>query len=211
MDQKVKPHGAWFLLVPVLILGGGIAAVALFVVGVSGFADGMKHIELPGTETITVSKAGDQILFYEQPDASQATVPPGLSVTVTPARGGEPLEMSAPGGNVTYNYGDVAARAYRRVSFPAAGEYVVTSSLPEGVVPHGQLAIGGDPAGLLKTMGGAFGLGFGGFVLGVIVLIVLLVMRGRSRKRINQQYWQQPPQGYAPGAQQVPQGPPPPR
>lgn len=201
--EPVKPHWAWFLAGPAVLVLGCVAAVAMLIMGTLGVAEGMQRVSVPGEGTITIEEAGESTVFFEQPGVSQAQIPSGLVVEVRPAGGGDPLPLTTGAGSFTYNNGNTAGRNYRNINFPSAGQYKVTTSLPPGDPSRGNVAMGGSPgAALGMALGGFFGIGGLSFLLCVAIVITVFVMRSKNASRIRQQQYQQmPPPGPPPGAQ----------
>lgn len=191
---NIRPHGGWFLLGPAVLVLGWTAAVILMAGGVMSTGSDMQHVNVPGEGVVSITEPGEKVLFIEQNGVSQASVPPGMTVEITPSGGGEPLTVEPGGTNFTYNNGTTAGRNFGTVNFPAAGDYRVKVSLPEGTAGSGQVALGGNPAAkLIGVIFGFFGLGFGSVILCVIIVIVVAVKRSASNKRnMQQQYAGQP-------------------
>lgn len=200
--ERIKPHWAWFFAGPVVLVLGCIAAVVVMVMGTLNVSSGMQRVNVPGEATVSIEEAGETTIFFEQTGVSQAQIPNGLVVEVTPAAGGDPLPMTTGTGSFTYNNGGTAGRNYRNVDIPTPGQYHVKTSLPPGENARGQVAMGGSPgAALGMALGGFFGLGFLSFVLCMVIVLVVFVMRSKSAKRIREkQYQQMPQQGPPPGA-----------
>lgn len=195
--EQIKPHWGWFLLGPVILVLGGVGASILMFAGIMSAGSDMQHVHVPGESVVHISEAGNKTLFYEQPNVTNATVPIGLDVQVTPAAGGAALPVGPAGTNFTYNNGSVAGRNFGSVNFPTAGDYKVKVKVPEGVPADGNIALGGNPAGaVLGTIFGFFGIGLASFVLCILVVVVVGVKRGKHRKRIMQQQYA----GFAPAA-----------
>ncbi len=201
--EKTKPSLIWLLLVPVLMIGGVVGAVVITIAGTMSIAEGMQRVPAGQSGTVTFDTAGETSVFIEQRGVMQASVPDGLKFTITPEAGGEPLPHTYPSGNFTYNANGVAGRNWLTVNIPSPGRYTVTTTHEGGPAPaNTSIALAGNPGEkLAATLLGAFGLGGGGFVLGLVALIWILVARSRSQKRIMQARYAQmppmPPPGYA--------------
>jgi hypothetical protein len=193
--QPIKPHWAWFFLGPLILVFGGVAAIVLMIGGLSSATDGMQRVDVPGTATVRVDEPGYQTIFFEAGGSFAERPPDRLEATIVPLAGGEPLTLESTIGDATYNMNGVAGRSWRRVNFPAAGGYTITSTVPLGN-SGGKLVIGGDVGERIAfTIVGFFGIGFGSFILCVIVVIVVLVKRINYRKRMMQQQYAAIPQG----------------
>jgi len=197
--QPVRPHWGWFLLGPVILILGGIAALVLFIGGLTSITEGMQRVDIPGRAEVHVEEPGAQPLFFEERGVSQASAPQGLEVRILPAGGGAPVPIDAGFGNVTYNVNGVAGRKWGEADFPAAGTYEITTNVHLGT-KQGQLAVGGNLGEKIAvSLAGLFGFGFGSFLLCAIVMLVVLVKRmGYRRRMVRQQYAAMPPGGMAP-------------
>ncbi|MCB9933772.1 MAG: hypothetical protein H6841_10170 [Planctomycetes bacterium] len=185
--HNIKPHWAWFLLGPAVLVAGGIGALVLMAGGLMSVAEGMQRVDVPGEAVVHIDAPGEQPVFFEQ-RGMQAGVPAGLKIEITPVTGGEPLTVADSFGNVTYNMNGVSGRDVGKVFFPAPGDYRVATNVPLGA-GGGQVALGGNPGGkIVGSILGFFGLGFGSFLACVIIMIVVAVKRSRNRKLVMQQY-----------------------
>ena len=228
---KVRPSGFWYLLPFLLVVAGGVAAIISIVNGVSAYSDTIEEfarVDVGEQGTIQIDGTGGYTVFYE----------PGVSDESSLDENGPepPLEMTDPSGQpVTFEdyesfgtYGSSGYVGFAISTFDVSepGNY----ELKVGGQPlGGTVAVGRSPFEKI-TNGVLLGLvfGFGGFLLALVVLIVLMVARGRSKRRIRaanpyipqyaapawsggqtgyQQYPQYPPGGYPPGG--FPPAPPP--
>lgn len=192
--SPIKPHWAWFLAAPAVLMLGGVAAAAVLIFGTLSVSEGMQRVGVPGEGVVVIEEAGETTIFYEQNGVSQATIPEGLSVEVMPESGGASLPLSGAATRFTYANNDVAGRNFRNVTFPAPGRYRVVTSLPEGSTARGQIALGGNPGGaLIGTLGGFFGIGALSFILCLTIVIVVAVKRSSYARRMREQQFQQMP------------------
>lgn len=201
--EKVKPSLLWLLLIPFFMIGGVVAAFVVAIAGTLSIAEGMQRVPIGQTGKVTFEAAGETTVFFEQRGVMHSSIPAGLKLEITPEAGGAPLPQSRGMGNFTYNANGVAGRNWVNITVPAPGRYIVTTTLPDGAPPvDASVALAGDPSTNLGiTLLVAFGLGGGGFLLGIFTLIVVLVKRGRHQKRITQaQYANFAPMPPPPGA-----------
>lgn len=183
--EAVKPHWGWFLLAPVLLIGGIVAAFALVVSGVSGMASERQVVPVPGKGEVSFEEAGAVLVSFEETGAAPARVPSGLEVRIYSTGDSEALPMSSPGANYTYHYSGVAGRGIGAVEIPSPGSYRVETRLRQGTEPPpgAAVAIGRNPAGaILGAVFGAFALAGGGAVLALILVVVVAVKRSSFRR-----------------------------
>lgn len=209
----IKPHGAWFLLVPFFLFGGLAATIAIVAMTASSISEGMQRAPVPGDATVTFAQAGDQTLFYEE-EGQKAIPPLSLEWRVVPAAGGDSLPMDAGGMDSTYNFNGRAGVRLATVKIPGPGTYRLESRLGEGekAPPGASLMIGGNAAaGVLGAVFGGMGVMGLSFVAALVSLIVILVRRAGSRKRLQQQQYPPMQVQYAQQPPQYPPNPGPPR
>lgn len=195
----IRPHGAWFLLVPAF-LAVGVVVSALLVIGAAGaIQDNLHKVAVPGSETVNFSQAGAQTIFYEEATSGGEVTPPlSLEVQVTPVAGGDPLPIQPAVMRSTYHFGGTRGVGIGTVEVPAAGMYRVETRLGQDTkaAPGAALAVGGNPVGgVLGAVFGSLGAMGLGFVAAVVTLIVLLIKRSNNRKRLMQQQYAQMPMG----------------
>ena len=185
---KVRPSGFWYLLPFVLVVAGGVAAIISIVNGVSAYSDTIEEfarVDVGEQGTIEIDGTGGYTVFYE----------PGVSdeSSLDENDPEPPLEMTDPSGQPvtfedyesfgTYGSSGYVGFAIRTFDVSEPGNY----ELKVGGQPlGGTVAVGRSPFEKI-TNGVLLGLvfGFGGFLLALVILIVLMVARGRSKRRIR--------------------------
>ena len=186
--EKPKPGLALALLLPLAIWGvASIVAVVLFVMGfqrAEDVADDLARVPADQPTEVDLSSAGDYRIWLDRPGVSDE-FGVGATATIT-GPDGESVPARDYVGNVEYN--DLSA--VLTFEAPEAGTYTftVTETGFSDSTSDTQFAIGkGNPfaevgkGALLMVIVGTIG-----FVIALIVMIVLLVRRGRSKKRITQ-------------------------
>lgn len=132
-----------------LAIGAGITWY--LVGGFPGDHDEYGAVSVPGREVIELPE-GDVRLNHEN-DATRSgdsTIlddqPEGLAVSVTPAGGGEPLEVEdVPSWLFSSTVDDRGHEPFRKVDVPAEGEYVVEATA-DGLPPLASPALAKAPA-----------------------------------------------------------------
>ena len=189
--NPIRPHGAWYLLAPAFLLAGIAVSVVLVATTAANYEDNRQRVPVPGETALSVESAGAQPVYFEESGTSQARVPGGLELAITPEGGGPTLSISPAGMRSTYHYGGTAGVKLGDVNFPAAGRYRARTSLPEGVHPpmDAVVVVGGSPvAGVLGAVFGSIGAIGVGFVLAVIAVVIVAVRRAGSRKAMMPQF-----------------------
>lgn len=191
-----------------VIVSGGLAYKALV-----HRVDAFQRVPLTGTEALHLDPGG-YVVYYEGSGVPN-NVPP-ITVVVTPSGGLQPLPVSrygesSPGARsfVTYNIHGHPGQAIATFTIPdPGGDYRIASASP-GV---GGLAVGPSVAPLLVGgILGALASGGLGLVVGLLVIILTGVKRGRAKRaQAAQPYpgYGYPPYGYPGSYQYPPAGPP---
>lgn len=192
--QKPKPS-LLALLIPLAIwIVFGIVAVAVAVVSISRadtIVDDFARVE-PDTETtVALRSTGGYRIWLERDGVSDEVGDPDTTVTVT--RDGEPISVERYATDLDYAFGGREGTAIYTFDAPAEGEYVVSGQINDG--GGGQFAVGkANPVGeAAKGILFMILIGTAGFLIFLVLGIILLVRRGRSKRRIRQSY---PPAGY---------------
>jgi hypothetical protein len=209
-----KPKGAVGIWIGVLLIIGGIAlGIILVVVGakslLSGFDD-LQRVPIQGGGVVRFEESGTQTIYAERPSTSggtsfstnsYSTFVPDVGIRVIGPDGGD-VAVSRGGASETYNY-DGREGVKIGSFFAEAGEYRIVTQVQDGGATgrYSTIAVGNglELSGIGAILGGIFG---GGLVvvIGIIVVIVFSVRRSRSKKRINQGTYPGGPGGGWPAA-----------
>ncbi len=212
-----KPKGGVGIAIGIVLLVAGMVVGIVGVVGgvrnIGRTVDGYQRVSLetggavrldPGTYRVFLERRGI--------DGDQfAVLVPQLSIT---SNEGQAI-LLLPVGNVseTYSFGGRSGRKIGRLVIPSSGTYRITVVPEGGPGSYGTIAIGkrGPIASIAAILIGVFG---GGAIalVGLVVLIVSGVRRGRSKNSTSG--WAPPPPtptagppGWAPPPPTPPAGP----
>ncbi|MGO4616167.1 hypothetical protein AB4305_17975 [Nocardia sp. 2YAB30] len=192
--QRITPSGRWFVLGGALIALGVIGGIVLGVVGflhASGRIDDFQRVKVPGSGMVNLTEAGGYTVYLEYPGASSDSAKSSVSLRVTDPGGGH-VALERYGANVTYSFGKHEGRTGFSFEARRPGAYrVTTAGDSEVTVAIGQ-GLGSSFVGALL---GALGLGFGGVILGVLVIVVVAVKRSGSKRRAAVAAGWYPPSG----------------
>lgn len=188
-QQKLKPSGFWYVIGVLLMVGGPILGGTL--VGV-GFYNAYQELEdfdsvpIDGGGEITLD-AGDYTVYAEGPGVDTFTVFSSSDLEILDPSG-EPVDLSFTTSETTYSVGSRDGTSVLTFTAPVDGTYEVnplesvsrSSNVTDIAIGPGFGDIVGDQAGLF-VIGGI--VGTLGFIIGLILLIVVAVKRGKSKKQ----------------------------
>ena len=174
-----------------------IASIAWFGFGFLSMEraiDDLARVSVPG-EAVVELDAGEQSVYYESAEGSDAAVP-GIQVRLV-AADGTAIPVGPHGGKVSYDIGGRGGRSVAGFELEEAGSYRLTATAFGGVPPEATLAVGPGVGGrIVRTVVGGLVLAFAGMTIGIVLLV-----RARRRRMARA--------GAEPGAP-APTAPPPP-
>lgn len=203
--EKPKPGLAAAILIPLVIwVVFSVVATVFLVRGFQSYTDiidDFARVESGQQATVSLKSGGFRV--WIERSALDEDVRPPTTVTVE-AADGTPVQVDQYdlSTNLTYSDGDTEGQAVHTFNIDEPGDYTITATADDG--QPAEFAIGKDnPVSEIgKGFALFFGIGIVGFLIALILLIVMLVKRGRSKKRITQARFAGAQQGYpAYGAQ----------
>ena len=191
MQEARRPSTAWFWFAGVIAVVGVVTGVAMgwHTYGVlQARLDELPRSEVPGQVLVDVTAPQGMTVFYEDPAAPGGFVvewrrfgtaggPVDLHVA-DPS--GEAVPVQAYVGELRFDVGDRVAVASATFEATAPGTYTVTV---DGTVPAGARVSVGQVVddGLLARATGAVGVLVGSLAVAAAVVVVVGVMRARTR------------------------------
>ena len=201
---RVRPSGWWFLLVPLLMIGGTALSVKTGFDEFGDIADHFTRLGLDGTGTVDL-RAGDTAsiwMLYEH-GTNTRNMSKDARITVT-GPDGTSVPVDVASARSTFEAGDLGGIRCCDFDATTTGEYEISAQRSSGA---SDVAVGDFEFGsaIAKTLAP----GLIGIFAGIATLILLLVLRSRSKGRISKLRQQQAQVGVPATAQQpsAPQGP----
>ncbi|MBF6171477.1 hypothetical protein [Nocardia blacklockiae] len=183
VPQGITPSGRWYVLAAALAVAGIVGAM---VIGVTSFVrlsdrvDGFQRVPIPGSSDVRIGDTGGYTMYFEYPNASAVAFRGSVNVRLLGPDGASiPLEDYSSA--LTYNFGGHEGRAGFSFDAPRPGTYHVVTQGDSGVTAAIGRGIGGSIGATVLL---ALGVGAAGVILGLVVLIVVAVRRGSSKRRI---------------------------
>ena len=191
VEAQIKP-GRWPYLLAVVILALAVALMTGSIVrgiqSVTG-SDEMRMLA-PGSKVFQLDDTGGYVIYHEDPgviaDKTYRVgwgLPTGLGVTLTKKDTGEKIDVGPSTTNYTYTVGSRQGQSIFAFDIVEPGQYEMTAAYDDGSArPQTVLAIGrGFQGGIAKGIFGSCFLLAGASVAAIIIVIVTLVKRGRSK------------------------------
>lgn len=185
---KVRPRAWWYLLVPLLFVGGIVSAILAGVDEATDMIDSFQRTGPGGVASIELDAGDEATVFalWDDGRRSEDLERPAATVTVVGPDGSEVPFRSGSGGRMTFSTGSDAGIGLGKFEARASGRHEVKVEFdpqPEVVLPVA--AVGRlDFTSLFRNVLGSLGFGV---VASIVAWIVLLVMRGSSKRRIRNQ------------------------
>lgn len=176
---RVKPSLGWIIL-PILLLMAGAVLLAL---GIPGFARTVNTPRQPLTaERVVVSEGGTYGIFYEYRVAFALQQDP--TFFFTEVNTGEQVRSYFASYSGNYSFNSVKGELVALVDLPAGAytvEYTDESGGEDRFVLMTSSFVPGLLASIFQTVGGLLCV-----VFAVVALILILVLRSHSRKRLQE-------------------------
>ncbi|WP_460695900.1 hypothetical protein [Nocardia thraciensis] len=196
--QPVTPSGRWYVFAALLAAAGIVGGIVIGMVGfmqMSDKVDGFHRIEVPGSADIQLNETGGYTVYFEYPAASSRGPEGNVNVRLS-GPDGEPIALQDYTSDLTYSVSGREGRSGFSFDATRTGTYHLVTQGDSSVTA----AVG---RGIGSSIVTALLLGFGvvgaGVLAGVIMLIVVAVKRGSSKRRLAAQGWGAYPAGPPPG------------
>lgn len=200
---KIKPGKGWYWLGALLLAGGILGGLALAVAGFLTLKNSVedfgrfKVTNGQGSATVSFEKPGTYSIYYEShskvcQDLTQSgsgcttetvrgpkSPPAGLGITIS--KDGKDLEVKGAKNSFDYTLGDYTGKAVGSVKVDEPGAYsMVVQTRREGDFA---IALGKDVVStIVPWLIGALAVAALGVILGLLVLILTGVKRGRRKR-----------------------------
>lgn len=185
-QPKRRLHWVWYLTA-LVILGAAVAWLIASIVSLVGTYNGLQRVPLPAGGTVRLGHSGSYVVYYEGPGAQSGNIP-SFNIRVRPASPGASVSgLTQYRSSVTYSTGSHHGRAVLTLNIARPGKFAVTaSSAAPGA--GADLAIGGNiaqrivgvilPAAVVAIL----------VIAGGVTAILILAIRGLSRRRAQRMY-----------------------
>jgi hypothetical protein len=187
--NKIKPGKGWYWFGALAIVAGGVGAIALFIAGVvstSRTVDDFARFVAPAEDIpLNFLRDGEYTIYCESEstvDGRPISVDPRVCGTVDLALvGPEGGEVVIRSDNTSFSFSTSGrvGESIAKVRIPSSGTYLMSADSAEPVA----IAVGRGQLGRLALfIGGGIAAGLAGLAIGLTVIIVTAVKRGRRKR-----------------------------
>jgi hypothetical protein len=194
--EEIRP-GRWYYGLAALVFVGGWVLFGIFLwKNLSGIADQLQQVVVPGKASLNLPSPGKYTIYYEYESVvgskvySSGQTLSGLEVTLVSAATGDEVALSRTDVDSTYSMGGRSGKAVFDFTIDRPGAYEFAAHYPEGEEgPEVVLAVGqGFTGRILVTVFGALGIVFGSMALAVAIAVITVVKRHNAAKRAKDRY-----------------------
>jgi hypothetical protein len=173
-----------------LIVVTFILAMVLFFTDLFGSNPDTRFV-VPGTEELDFDSTREYTIFYEYRSSidgkgySTGESLKGVEVSLRSKDGAQSVPLSNSSWDTSYEIGSRAGKSLFEFEIEEPGTYILTTNYQdETATPKVVFAIG-PSFDILGTILRSFGIGFGGFVLGVLVLLWVFLKRRQTAEQVT--------------------------
>jgi len=193
-ETASKRPSSWYYGIGVALIAiTFVLAIVLFVVDIFD-SNPDTRLVVPGTHELYFDDTGKYTIFYEYQSSvdgqgySTGEYLKGVVVSIESEDGTRLVRISSASGDMSYEIGSRAGKSLFEFEIEEPGAYVVTTEYQDGTsTPEVVFAIG-PTFDILGNMLRSFGIGFGGFVLGILVLAWVFLKRRKVRNEMEGVY-----------------------
>jgi hypothetical protein len=184
--QPIRPSRLWYWVAGAALLGSVVWLALGFVFwfrSIGQQVEQLQRIPIPGQDEVTLDAARGYTVYYEGMGAGDETASiPAFNISITPAGGGEEVQIRPYGGAELYNMAGHSGRAVGTFRIEEPGRFLVqTEGEPQSV--QANVALGPGTGGeIARTMLLTVPVVLVLFLGGVALAVVVAVRRGRARR-----------------------------
>jgi hypothetical protein len=194
--EQVGPSRGYYALAAVVFVGGWVFFGIFLFKNLSGLADQLQQVVVPGKFQLNLPSPGKYTIYYEYESVVGSKVYStgrnfsGLEVTLAAGATGDQIALSRTSVDSRYSMGGRSGAAVFDFTIDRPGAYELAAHYPEGEEgPEVVLAVGQGFAGrILTTVFGALGIVFGSMALAVALAVITAVRRHNAKKRAQDRY-----------------------
>lgn len=174
------PGKRWYLIAGLLALAGLVAAGLSLWLTLTRIGDDFQRATFPGQAELTLPESGTYTIFVERAAGSSLDPAVGNLFVEVFSPQGQSLELSNPGGSLTYTFGGQTGEAVLQFDADEGGAFLMVGDYRSGDGPPVTLAVS-------KGFGGRLFAGIGAVILiplltwlAAIVIVIVTFLKRRK-------------------------------
>lgn len=184
--KQVRPGRFWYLVAAIVMVVGFAAGGVVFALGLSAVVDeapDMDAMVAPDTPTeVALTTDREWAVYVDHADS------PAPAVECRAESSDGEVTLESPNSTFTYSDGEHRWHLVYEVSVSADGDYTFdcgSDAAVETFAVGEAVDVGGFVGGVFGTIGGLFGLGCFGLVVGGVIILVVALRRSSNRKELQ--------------------------
>jgi hypothetical protein len=193
IEDEIKPSRWYYGLAGLVFAAGWVLFALVLFKNLSGLADKLRQVVVPGNVELTLSKPGKYTIYYEYRSvvgtrifSTQESLP-GLQCRLVSRATGSSIPLSPVAVSSSYTVGGRSGVAVFDFTIDRAGAYELSTAYPVGREgPEVVLAIGqGFTRGILIAVFGGLATVFGSMGGAVAIAVITFLKRMRAERTLR--------------------------
>jgi hypothetical protein len=193
MQDEIKPSRWYYGLAGLVFVAGWVLFALVLFKNLSGLADKLQQVVVPGNVELTLSKPGKYTIYYEHRSVvgprifSTEEAMPGLECRLVSRATGSNIPLSPVTASSSYTVGGRSGVAVLDFAVDRSGVYELSAAYPEGREgPEVVLAVGqGFTQGILIAVFGGLATVFGSMGAAVAIAVITFLKRMRAERALR--------------------------
>jgi hypothetical protein len=193
IEDEIRPSRWYYGLAGLVFVAGWVLFAVVLFKNLSGLADKLQQVVVPGNVELTLSKPGKYTIYYEYRSVvgtrifSSEESLPGLQCRLVSRTTGSSIPLSRVTGSSSYTLGGRSGVGVLDFTIDKAGAYELSAGYPEGREgPEVVLAIGqGFTGGILTAVFGGLATVFGSMGAAVAIAVITFLKRMRAERALK--------------------------
>ena len=193
LEDEIKPSRWYYGLAGLVFVAGWVLFALVLFKNLSGLADQLRQVVVPGNVELTLSKPGKYTIYYEHRSVVGTRIFStdeslhGLDCRLVSRATGSSIPLSPVTVSSSYTVGGRSGVGVLDFAIDRAGAYELSAAYPEGWEgPEVVLAIGqGFTRGILVAVFGGLATVFGSMGAAVAIAVITLLKRMRAERALR--------------------------
>jgi len=193
LEEGIRPSRGYYGLAAAVFVAGWVLFGLFLYRNLSGMADKLQQVVVPGKAELTLSKPGRYTIYHEYRSVLGSKIYsadqnlPGLECVLVSKRTGSKVALHRAAVSSSYTMGGRSGVAVFDFTIEQPGVYELSAGYPEGQEgSEAVLAVGqGFVVGIVITVFGGLAIVFGAMLAAIAIALVTLIKREKAKKRLK--------------------------